>query len=873
MTTDVGRSGANAAHIYFPLDHGERAAHLDVNHLLPRDVYERLAELIQRSLPAKDGRGDAEADAQARFFKERGHRAVFLDGDRGTGKTTVAVNLRAYLEAPEVRKKYPDLAGDVHILKPIDPTQLEESDDLFLNVIVAAVLSDDDVKKALEGSPSKRQDLHDKLQALGEALQGRETQESNYGLDRLRSFMGTQALAFAVHQFFVATLALLKKRLIVMPIDDVDTSLHKAFDYLEVVRRYLSSHVVLPIVCGDFRLYREVTQRDSYRRFSVSGKRADDLDEEVTSHLAIEYLRKVLPLQRRLQMPSIATLLDDSRIVLVRPRQAGAEGRVTLPQFMVCLRALLAGPVNEHENSALHIPIPTVRALSQLAGSIQDQFETLEHVLFGSEPALPSTDLMKRLLLTSLDQRILAEPVARTFDGSAAIMLDQDRRIQAAWGNALLEYFRFVPDASHVCLVLLASRHWRDNLGRPRQVFATPLFSPLTAASSPELKYCKPSAKIYWREELQGRMPQSWLLELPDQLVVPFPKPEIGWLVPPASRAEEREAEHWMKEGGQLLLSLVIQRNYYTLGRQADLLCTGRILELVVTSLVREVTIEDVQRIAADSPFHSVAAIAKTKALTIAGDEEEMAPVSDMESPSSEGVEISDMESLVSDIRNWRKDNDVEQLALSPWLIYCAINKTLNQTALFYPSGTKLGRWREATDFALATFNAFWAACASFEKGPVFGLSRVLSNVNLSPTADFEKNPLYLQNVMPLLSDAAMVTSPGGDRVLSVTRLLKNHPLRKLIKFVRDQRPEPAVIGHSARNRDKGPKAQLFSALQLRSDMVQLREVTIVNALLRMHPDPARARRHGLVLLKKFAETPGLTRELRTLERAVNRIV
>lgn len=91
MTTDTSRSGANMAHIYFPLDHGERAAHLDVNQLLPRDVYERLAELIQRSLPSKDDRGDTEADAESRFFKERGHRAVFLDGDRGTGKTTVAV--------------------------------------------------------------------------------------------------------------------------------------------------------------------------------------------------------------------------------------------------------------------------------------------------------------------------------------------------------------------------------------------------------------------------------------------------------------------------------------------------------------------------------------------------------------------------------------------------------------------------------------------------------------------------------------------------------------------------------------------------------------------------------------------------------------
>lgn len=80
--------------------------------------------------------------------------------------------------------------------------------------------------------------------------------------------MGSQGLAYAVHCFFLAALDLLGKRLLAMPIDDVDTTLHKAFDYLEVVRRYLSSVVVVPIVCGDLKLYREVTQRDAFRRLT-----------------------------------------------------------------------------------------------------------------------------------------------------------------------------------------------------------------------------------------------------------------------------------------------------------------------------------------------------------------------------------------------------------------------------------------------------------------------------------------------------------------------------------------------------------------------------------------------------------------------------
>jgi hypothetical protein len=198
MTTNSGRLGERGSEpIYFPLDQGERAAHLNVNELLPRDLYENLASLIKDSLP----KAGQDLSTENAFFETRGHTAIFIDGGRGTGKTTVAVNLRDYLATPESRSRHGELANDVHVLKPIDPTQLEDSEDMFLNVIVAAVLSDEDIKKALDRAPEKRQRLHEKLQRLGEALEGRESRSDGMGLDRLRSFMGSQGLAYAVHSW------------------------------------------------------------------------------------------------------------------------------------------------------------------------------------------------------------------------------------------------------------------------------------------------------------------------------------------------------------------------------------------------------------------------------------------------------------------------------------------------------------------------------------------------------------------------------------------------------------------------------------------------------------------------------------------------
>uniref|UniRef100_UPI003CFBEAFC antiviral RADAR system adenosine triphosphatase RdrA n=1 Tax=Alcaligenes faecalis TaxID=511 RepID=UPI003CFBEAFC len=872
MTPDQGHRRTNTAPIYFPLDQGEQAAHLDVNQLLPRDIYERLAELIQSSVPSKSGKTETETE----FLAARGHRAIFIDGDRGTGKTTVVVNLAPYLESPEVKNKFHNLASDVHILKPIDPTQLEDCDDLFLNVIVAAVLSDSEVKKALERSPTKRQQLHEKLQALGDALQGRETQKENYGLDRLRAFMGSQALAYAVHEFFLASLSLLDKRLLVMPIDDVDTSLHKAFDYLEVVRRYLSSTAILPIVCGDFKLYRDVTQRDSYRRFSVSSRKADDDTDEVTAHLAVEYLRKVLPVQRRVQMPNIAQLLNDPRILLLPAGEKGPENRVSLPQFKLWLRALLEGPVNGHENSALTIPIPTVRALSQLVGSIQEQFPSLERILRHEEPSRPSADLLKRLLRTAIGSRVHTDATSHTISQSdeSPITLNPNEPLVRGWEQALLGHFRFVPDAGHVCLVLLASRHWRDN---PNQsVLATPLFTPQTADEAPDLRYMDRSARIQWSTDLDGRVPNPWLSQLPDKLVIPFATPEIGRAV----RFSEQPNGTSLVDSqsfAPLLVNLVAHRNFYSRSHQASLLCTGRIIEILVTSLVRNITADDIERIMTESPFHSIAAIAKTKAITIFTEDEHELSEQDVEPPSSVGVDRASLINLADNINTWRETHSVAQLSLSPWLTYCAINKALNQAAFFNNPGVvgttaRRVSWSDAFDLALAAFNALWAAYASFEKGPIFGLPLVLSNINLTISGDFEKNNLYLQNVSQLVSNA-VIKAAEGDQVLSATKLLATHPLRKLIKEVRDQHPRTGTSKNLTRLAKTTPRSNLLEALGLDQKTKQLRETSIINALKKLESgNSAQARKRGQKLLVDFGNHSELKRELGTLKKAIAKL-
>lgn len=879
MSSVLGQSNES---IYFPLDQGERANHLKVSQLLPRVVYEKLAEMLSESLPAEVRATDGDDDE--RFVRDRGHTTIFLDGNRGTGKTTVIVNLPKYLEADGVRERYVGLADAVHILKPIDPSQLEDGDDLFLNVVVAAVLGDKQVKAQRDAKPDLWQALHESLLTLGIALAGKETQRDGVGLDRLRAFMGTQELAGAVHEFFDKAARLLGKRLLVLPIDDVDTTLHRAFENLEVVRRYLASPVLLPIVCGDLSLYREVTWRDAFRRLTMDVVYYHEQAKPVAEDLAHEYLRKILPLHRRLRMPEVEAFLDNYNVFLGAEDRREGTPRLALPDLDSWLRALLAGPVNDNENSRLRIPVPTVRALSQLLSRVRSGIPALEEAYFNETAPLPETDLMRRI---SYRRRGKAPArLHRNAPKHPAPATVQSRLSLAQWQSALLDHFMFEPSAGAVCLVLLAMRHWHE--ASDGSVVDTPLFQPLRQISRPELRYIETRAQLTWHMDLGGRLPDSWVSTLKDQSILPFATPEVGRAVVPAN---------WEVKSGpandplfaarnHILIELITHHNFYSTSKRATLICSGRVLELLVTSLVRDVSADDIDRILTTSPFHSAVSVAATKAVQISIDEIEISNFdSDEESTTSprsreENSDINlDRElaihELVSTINEWRREAYADRLPVSPWLVYCALNKSFNQAPFFtrplglneQPKGEVLS---DVAASGLSAFNSFWAALASFEKGPLFDLRSEISNVNLlNRRGDFMRNDLYTQNVKPLVDRIVEHGTIHGEQVISATWTLEKHPLRSqlqaLFEFAkaRDEAVEQELNVVDGR-------VYLLLELGLSTDLGRVTVASVKNALQRNAPKGVSPMRFGeSVFARVVRQYPNLG-QLVVLRRAID---
>ena len=76
----------------------------NVDELLATDIYERLYELIRSALDvAKKAMGAINQD----FDAQRQHNTTLIDGARGTGKSTVLVNLPLYLEDRSKKTGHP----------------------------------------------------------------------------------------------------------------------------------------------------------------------------------------------------------------------------------------------------------------------------------------------------------------------------------------------------------------------------------------------------------------------------------------------------------------------------------------------------------------------------------------------------------------------------------------------------------------------------------------------------------------------------------------------------------------------------------------------------------------------------------------------
>lgn len=246
------------------------------------------------------------------------HDAILISGGRGTGKSIFLYNAKT-LWAEQNDKKKPCL----HFLNPVDPTLLQDNDS-FSNVIIANIFNS--VHKHIQGKPqAETKKFYDCLRKLAESIEEVDKQQLG-GLDKLMHYSSGVRVQNNFYRFVKEAITLLCCDALVLPIDDVDMALGKAYDVLEEIRRRLCCPFIIPLVSGDPDLYEHLVKinfgKSIVNKDLKEIKSAEDTvqknnnspEKRLLNNLPSAYLTKVLPHHYRITLQSIDAITAQLKI-------------------------------------------------------------------------------------------------------------------------------------------------------------------------------------------------------------------------------------------------------------------------------------------------------------------------------------------------------------------------------------------------------------------------------------------------------------------------------------------------------------------------------------------------------------------------------
>lgn len=307
------------------------------------------------------------------------HNAILVSGQRGTGKTVFLRNCEElWNQSCKKENKSSIRAEDLKFLSVIDPTMLVNNDN-FSNVIIAQIYYVVEKKiKCSSGSygvssvsEQGKIQFYNSLKKLADALGKKDDFNGYSGIDKILQYNSGIQIENYFHLFIESAIRLLGCKALVLPIDDVDMALGRAFEVVDDVRRLLGCPYIIPIVSGDMRLYEQMTNVHFDSKAYDNKSKNEYLDTEgfqVSKELTTSYLTKVFPNQMRIGLRPITQIIQKLRIVSDLNNE---EMRVSEYYNLILERFY---PLCSNEEAINHWPEPeSARELTQLVRSINPE--------------------------------------------------------------------------------------------------------------------------------------------------------------------------------------------------------------------------------------------------------------------------------------------------------------------------------------------------------------------------------------------------------------------------------------------------------------------------------------------------------------------
>lgn len=321
MNTDSGTKT-----IKIDLDFSDNNRDIAVSDLVQKQCFESLEKQVQADLtgtakawPNKRGSINVSDEGQEKYPPGSG-LVYFIDGTRGAGKSTFLRT--AYQTALAPNKKTTDVNTKcLAKLAYIDPSRIENNEIILLSVL-KALKEKVECKSGSQGDESKRKDFRSTFKKLAGGLSlfadGHHQLKQldpelllDLGLDQAGHSID---LRKHLHALFDLACQMLNVDALLLAFDDADTNAKHAHKVLECIRCYLDTPRLVILVTGDMELY-SLLVRDHF--YTDLGHSKHDQGTERTAqrvrmvdHLEDQYLLKLFPIRRRLQLRPLWNLLN-----------------------------------------------------------------------------------------------------------------------------------------------------------------------------------------------------------------------------------------------------------------------------------------------------------------------------------------------------------------------------------------------------------------------------------------------------------------------------------------------------------------------------------------------------------------------------------
>jgi len=261
--------------IVIKIEEGIQTKAFNVENIIHKDAFNRVVDLINQNLDkAKNYNPHNKED----LINNRIHNTITINGERGAGKTSFMLS---------IKKEYEN-SNEVEILGILDPTLISTKQHVF--ILLISMIEEKVYEKFNDKCRDKKYDnkfkeWKESLEELAKGLNQLDGVGSNpYAQDLwddsalvmakgLSMAKAGRDLEWKFHKFVYKSLDVLskeennKKSAFLLFIDDIDTDFSKGWDVLEVLRKYITTPQIIPIMAGNFELYENLVRNKKSKLF------------------------------------------------------------------------------------------------------------------------------------------------------------------------------------------------------------------------------------------------------------------------------------------------------------------------------------------------------------------------------------------------------------------------------------------------------------------------------------------------------------------------------------------------------------------------------------------------------------------------------